>query len=82
VTWNLALYAFASVFILAAFLSGAGIVARSIRNSQPIETYLLAGGSLKRVSIVSLLLSASFGLSSLFYQVWLGFTVGAWGLIV
>jgi hypothetical protein len=79
--WNLAISALAIVFILAALLSGFGAFSKSAQSERALESYLLAGASLSRTSIVSLLLSSSFGLNGLFYQVWLGFTVGAWGLV-
>ncbi|HEX8214781.1 MAG TPA: hypothetical protein VF582_04835 [Allosphingosinicella sp.] len=47
----------------------------------PLESYLLADGTLRRGPVVSLLVSSSFGLNSVLYQVWLGYSVGAWGLI-
>ena len=46
-----------------------------------LESFLLAGGRLKRWPIVSLLLSSAFALNGLFYQVWLGYSIGIWGLI-
>lgn len=79
--WNLALGALASVVVLAALLALVSPASKREERDHPIENYLLAGGSLGRSSVVSLLLSSSFGLNSLFYQVWLGFTVGAWGLV-
>lgn len=78
--WNLALAAIAFVFIVAALL--AFISPRRQPSVGPLEGYLLAGGNLGRVSVINLLFSSSFGLNALFYQVWLGFTVGAWGLLI
>lgn len=48
----------------------------------PISSYLLAGRSLGRVSVVSLLMSSSFSLNALFYAAWIGYTIGAWALII
>lgn len=81
-TWNLALGALAFVFGLVALLAFFSRRSNRGESDHPIKDYLLAGASLGRISVVSLLLSSSFGLNALFYQVWLGFTVGAWGLIV
>jgi hypothetical protein len=80
--WNLALAALGAVFVLAAVLSVLGTLSRTKATApHTLEGYLLAGASLGRASVVSLLLSSSFGLNALFYQVWLGYTVGAWGLV-
>ena len=50
--------------------------------SGPLETYLLAGRSLKQAPVVSLLISTSFGINALFYQIWLGYSVGVWSLVI
>src|SRR4051794_32558407 len=81
-TWELALYALLGVFVLAALLSLLGNFGISAQDVRPLESYLLAGGSLGRVSVINLLLSSSFGLNSVFYQVYLGYMIGAWGLII
>lgn len=84
--WNHIVYAFIAVFaattFFAAFRLGTARTNQSADRSGPLEGYLLAGGSLGRVPLISLLLSTSFGINTIFYQGYLGYTVGAWGLIV
>ena len=48
---------------------------------QPLTEYLLADTALGRFPVISLLLSSSFGLNALLYQIWLGYSVGVWGLV-
>jgi len=45
-----------------------------------VSSYLLAGSGLTRVSVVSLLMSSSFGLNAIFYAAWLGYAIGLWAL--
>ena len=54
-TWNLALTAIALVFIVATLLSVLGTSSKKVRSDHPIESYLLAGASLRRTSVISLL---------------------------
>ena len=62
------------------------VIIRSFVSHQRLSfnpiSFLLAKGSLYRRSIVSLLLSSSFGVNALLYAAWLGYSVGAWGLAV
>jgi hypothetical protein len=78
--WTLALTALTFVFLLSTVLSSLSF--SKARSSQPLESYLLASGGLSRSSIVSLLLSSSFGLNALFYATWLGYAIGGWALII
>lgn len=79
--WNAALWALAFVAVSAALLALPGLPSRRPKFEGALRGFLLAGTSLGKTSVISLLLSGSFGLNSLFYQVWLGYVVGAWGLI-
>jgi len=47
-----------------------------------ISDFLLAGRRLRTTEIVSLLLSSSFGLNAIFYAAWLGYSIGAWALLI
>src|SRR5262245_40619955 len=49
---------------------------------QDMQEFLLAGRVLPSSSVVSLLLSSSFGLNALIYAAWLGYTIGAWAIII
>jgi Na+/proline symporter len=80
--WNLAIIAFISVFAFAMILTLLKIYASKSRTAGTIENFLLGGRSLGKMSIVNLLLSSSFGVNALFYAVWLGYTVGIWGLVI
>jgi hypothetical protein len=55
---------------------------RALRLGAPLTDFLLAARRLPRASVVSLLLSSSFGLNALFYAAWLGYTIGAWALVI
>jgi hypothetical protein len=78
--WNIAVGSLASIFLLTTFLSIFRSKARS--SDHPIEGYLLAGASLGRPSVISLLMSSSFALNSLFYALWLGYSIGAWAILI
>lgn len=47
-----------------------------------LTEFLLAERNLRSVSVVSLLLSSSFGLNALLYAAWLGYSIGAWALLI
>lgn len=55
---------------------------RGLRLGDASADFLLAARRLPRASVVSLLLSSSFGLNGLFYAAWLGYTIGAWALVI
>ena len=80
--WKLALIAFFSVFVFSMILTLLKIRASKNKTAGTIENFLLGGRTLGKMSIVNLLLSSSFGVNALFYAVWLGFTVGVWGLVI
>lgn len=52
------------------------------RSASSVEGFFLAGRSLNRLSVVSLILSSSFGLNAVFYAAWLGYLMGAWALLI
>lgn len=79
---NLAIIAFLSVFIFAIIMALFQINASKNKTAGTIENFLLGGRSLGKMSIVNLLLSSSFGVNALFYAVWLGYTIGIWGLVI
>ena len=68
------------VFIATALTSLLGYP--EVRRRGVLGDYLLAGGGLTRVPVLNLLVSTSFGLNTMFYQGYLGATVGYWGLVV
>jgi hypothetical protein len=47
-----------------------------------LSSYLLANSNLNQGSVISLLMSSSFGLNSLFYAAWLGYAIGVWALVI
>lgn len=75
-------YALLGVALLAGLLSRVASRNKEATQAGPVSSYLLAGGSLGRVSVLSLLMSSSFGLNSLFYAAWLGYSIGIWALLV
>jgi len=78
--WNTALWANGIVIVLAIV---AATIIKGVKGSsdQPLTEYLLAGTTLKKGPIISLLVSSSFGLNALLYQIWLGYSVGILGLV-
>jgi Na+/proline symporter len=52
------------------------------KSEGPLSSYLLAGRSLGRTPVISLLMSSSFALNSLFYGAWLGYSVGLWAFVI
>lgn len=76
----LAVIALISVFVLSTTVSIVSLF--NARKVDPLQGYLLAGGGLSRPSLISLLLSASFGLNALFYAAWLGYAIGLWAVII
>lgn len=82
-TWELALYAIVFVFGLATIVSLlTGPSTQASNGAGPLSGYLLAGGTLGKVPVQNLLLSTSFGINSIFYQGYLGLTVGLWGIVI
>lgn len=82
-SWNLAIWALATVTVislLAGFLGGRGTAEQDYRG--PLHDYLLANQGLERQSVIQLLLSTSFSLNGMLYQVWLGYSIGLWALAV
>ena len=49
---------------------------------QRLFDFLLARRTLGQASVVNLLLSSSFGVNALLYAAWLGYTIGAWALVI
>ena len=47
-----------------------------------LKHYLLGNGDLSGSRVMNLMVSSSFGLNSLFYQVWLGYFIGLWGMLL
>lgn len=81
--FELGLTAVAAVFGLSLLASLFAPYARSAKEEGGILSgYLLANGGLSKLSLVNLLLSTSFGLNTFFYQGWLGYTVGVWGIVI
>jgi len=80
--WNTALWATGIVLTLALVLAAISKVIKQSSPEQPLTEYLLANTKLTRLPVISLLLSSSFGLNAILYQVWLGYSIGMWGLII
>lgn len=80
--WVSALIAFSVVFATAACSALFAPKKSSNGVVKPVSDFFLADQNLSQSAVVSLLLSSSFGLNGLFYQVWLGYTVGIWGLLI
>lgn len=77
--WNFAIISFLIIFIASAIFAIANRNTKKI--DRPLENYFFSSGNLKRYFVINLLLSTSFGLNPLFFQIWLGYSVGAWGLV-
>ena len=79
---NIAIFSIVLLVLVTCFLVIAGSISRNYKIQSNSLSFLLARGTLRSNSIVSLLLSSSFGINALLYAAWLGFSVGAWGLII
>ncbi len=79
---NLALIAFALTCGSTIALVVYRLVSAKQKKVQSVEDFLLGGKTLDRTSVINLLLSSSFGVNALFYAIWLGYTVGIWGLVI
>ena len=81
--WKLALLALATVAVvsLAAGFVGARRYSQQ-RYDGPLQDFLLASKGLERGSLIQLLLSTSFSLNGMLYQIWLGYKIGLWALLV
>lgn len=82
-TWTLAISALAAISIISlvsGFVGGRSGVRDGFRG--PLHEYLLANQGLERQSVVQLLFSTSFSLNGMLYQVWLGYSIGLWALLV
>jgi Na+/proline symporter len=81
--WNIAI----SALIAASILS---IVAGYFGGRQfakddyfgPLRDFALANQTLGRRNVMQLLLSTSFSLNGMLYQIWLGYSIGLWALVV
>src|SRR5436190_21681219 len=78
--WNTAVLALLSVTVISIFAGLMGGRTREYRGL--LLDYLLADQTLGRQSVVQLLFSGSFSLNGMLYQVWLGYAIGLWALIV
>jgi hypothetical protein len=79
--WSSVVIAYTIFFAILCLVSLLIFSRNKDKSERPIQDFLLAGNSLGRASVISLLLSTSFGLNSLLYQVWLGYSIGAWALV-
>jgi uncharacterized sodium:solute symporter family permease YidK len=82
-TWNLAIWALATISVIS-LISGffGGRSSKRDGYSGPLREFLLANQGLEQQSVVQLLLSTSFSLNGMLYQVWLGYSIGIWALLV
>ena len=81
-TWILAVVVIGLMVAVSILFVIVRATGRSDTKSPGAESFLLARGTLRTNSVVSLLLSSSFGVNALLYAAWLGFSVGAWGLVI
>src|SRR3990172_3107777 len=82
-SWNIAIYALATITAISmvtGFLATTRL--RSKDQLGPLEDYLLASRGLESQSVIQLLLSSSFSLNGMLYQIWLGYAIGMWALLV
>lgn len=75
-------YSLLGVALTAGLLSVVASRTADATPTGPLSSYLLASGSLGKASVVSLLVSSSFGLNSLLYAAWLGYAIGVYALVV
>lgn len=78
--WTAAVRALAAVAIISVIAGFLGRRTGEYRGA--LADYLLASQGLESRSVVQLLLSGSFSLNGMLYQVWLGYTIGLWALVV
>jgi hypothetical protein len=74
-----------SLLAVGLIAGGLSLIANRSKESSDqglLSSYLLAGGSLGRTKVGSLLMSSSFGLNSIFYAAWLGYSIGLWALVI
>lgn len=82
-TWNLAISALATISVISlvsGFFGGQSKIRDEFRG--PLHEYLLANQGLEQQSVVQLLFSTSFSLNGMLYQVWLGYNIGLWALVI
>jgi urea-proton symporter len=82
--WTSALTALGimAAIAMAGTLLTIGKVDSSASDKGHLESFLLADQGLKKFSVSSLLLSTSFSLNGMLYQMWLGYQIGLWALLV
>lgn len=69
-----------ALLVLAGFFTVVSLLTRG-RRSQSIPEFFIASRSLKPSLVTSLLLSASFSLNGMLYQIYLGYKIGWWALL-
>lgn len=82
-TVNCFLISLASVSLLS-ILAGLWSVYTGVRKKEdqgPLEEFLLSNHGLSSQNVVQLLLSSSFSLNGMLYQIWLGYQIGIWALL-
>jgi len=75
-------YSLFGVALVAGLLALVASRAKAGPEGGALSSYLLAGGSLGRTSVLNLLVSSSFGLNALFYAAWLGYSIGLYALLI
>ncbi|GEM_PF-2084103 len=76
-----ALIAAVGCCLVIAVLSAALASSRTAGGGAVLHDYLLASGKLSRIPVVSLIVSSSFGVNAVFYQIFLGYSIGLWALV-
>lgn len=80
--WPLAIIGLGIVIAGAFLLVRSSAPPRSAPTESRAVSLLLARDTLQSRSVVSLLLSSSFGINALLYAAWLGFSIGIWALVI
>lgn len=70
----------AVLLVVAALFTAVSLLTRGKR-PQSIPEYFVASRSLKRPMVISLLVSGSFSLNGMLYQIYLGYKIGWWALL-
>jgi len=79
--WNTTVTAFAVVSLGSLLIGIFSLLSRK-SNENPLADYFLGNQMLEQKSVIQLLLSISFSLNGILYQIWLGYSIGLWGLAV
>jgi Na+/proline symporter len=80
--WKLAIIALALTAAISILLGIIGSRRTKQTEIEPLSDFLLANKGLGKGSVVQLLFSTSFSLNGMLYQIWLGYIIGFWALVI